>query len=276
MVVAVFFAGEPLVLAGAGDTLLVQLPGDAELARSVFKQGEDAPHHLRLRRVDDQAIVVLRVFAVAVAGEGSDELAPLLLGAEGAFDLLGDVPSVLGVEQVFQRHHHVVGAAGAVDVVRNGDEAHAVLRQPALQIAARFDVVAAKAGQILYQHAADAPAFHVPQHPLKGGALKIRTGIAVIGVAFHRGQIRVVFDILLQQLPLVADGIALHPVAVLTGQAAVQRGGQRSPLHTLPPFRGLPQPSSRLCVGADEFQNQRFRRLLAEKIAGNGERRLIG
>ena len=85
-----------------------------------------------------------------------------------------------------------------------------------------------------------------------------------------------IFDILLQQLSLVADGIALHPVAVLTGQAAVQRGGQRSLLHTLPPFRGLPQPSSRLCVGADEFQNQRFRCLLTEKIAGDGERRLIG
>ena len=40
MVVAVFFTGEPLVLAGAGDALLVQLPGDAELARSVFKQGK--------------------------------------------------------------------------------------------------------------------------------------------------------------------------------------------------------------------------------------------
>ena len=151
-----------------------------------------------------------------------------------------------------------------------------MLRQPTLQVAARFDVVAAKTGQILYQHAADAPAFHVPQHPLKGGALEIRAGIAVIGVAFRRGQIRVVFDVLLQQLPLVADGVALHPVAVLPGQAAVQRGGQRSLLHTLPPFRGLPQPSSRLCVGADEFQNQRFRCLLTEKIAGDDERRLIG
>ena len=85
-----------------------------------------------------------------------------------------------------------------------------------------------------------------------------------------------IFDVLLQQLPLVADGVALHPVAVLPGQAAVKRGGQRSLLHTLPPFRGLPQPSSRLCVGADEFQNQRFRCLLTEKIAGDGERRLIG
>ena len=57
-------------------------------------------------------------------------------------------------------------------MVRNGDEPHAVLRQPTLQIAAGLDVVTAEAGQILYQYAADTPAFNVPQHPLKGGALE--------------------------------------------------------------------------------------------------------
>ena len=88
VVVAVFFTGEPLVLAGAWDTLLVQLLGNADLTHSVFKQGEDAPHHLRRRRIDNKTVMVLRVLTVAVAGEGSDKLAPLLLGVEGAFDLL--------------------------------------------------------------------------------------------------------------------------------------------------------------------------------------------
>ena len=162
VVVAIFFSGEPLVLTGAGDSLLVQLLGNTDLAHSVFKQGEDAPYHLRRRRVDDQTVMILRVLAVPVAGEGPDELAPLLLGMEGAFDLPGDVLGILGVEQVLQRHHHVVGAAVAVDIVRNGDEPHAVLRQPALQIAACFYVVTAETGQILYQHTADAPTFHVP------------------------------------------------------------------------------------------------------------------
>ena len=58
--------------------------------------------------------------------------APLLLGVEGAFVLLGDVACILGVKQILQRHHHVVSAAGAVDVVCDGDEPHAMLRQPAL------------------------------------------------------------------------------------------------------------------------------------------------
>ena len=240
VVVAVFFAGEPFVLTGAGNAFFIQLLGNANLTHSIFKQGEDAPHHLRRRRVDDQTVMILRVLTVPVAGEGPDELAPLLLGVEGAFDLLGDVACILGVKQILQRHHHVVGAAVAVDIVRDSDEPRTVLRQPTLQIAACFDVVAAETGQILYQHAADAPAFHVPQHPLKGGALEIRAGIAVIGVAFRHGQLRMIFDIRLQQLPLVADGITLHPVAVLPGQAAVQRGGQWSLLHMLPPFRRLP------------------------------------
>ena len=67
--------------------------------------------------------------------------APLLLGVEGAFDLLGDVACILGVKQILQRHHHVVGAAVAVDIVCNGNKSHAVLRQPALQIATCFDVI---------------------------------------------------------------------------------------------------------------------------------------
>lgn len=77
-----------------------------------------------------------------------------------------------------------------------------------------------------YQHTADAPTFHVPQHPLKGGALEIRAGIAVVGIAFRHYQLRMIFDIRLQQLPLVADGITLHPVSVLPGQATVQRSRQ--------------------------------------------------
>ena len=103
VVVAVFLAGEPLVLAGAGDALLVQLLGNTDLAHSVFKQGEDAPHHLRRRRINDQTVVILRVLAIPVAGKSPDEFAPLLLGVERAFDLLGNVSGVLGVEQILQR-----------------------------------------------------------------------------------------------------------------------------------------------------------------------------
>ena len=146
VVVAVFFAGEPLVLTGAGDALLVQLLGNTDLTHSIFKQGEDAPYHLRRRRVDNQTVMVLRILTVAVAGEGPDKLSSLLLGVEGAFDLLGNVTGILGVEQVLQRHHHVVGAAGTVDIVCNGNKSHTVLRQPTLQIAACFDVITAETG----------------------------------------------------------------------------------------------------------------------------------
>ena len=113
---------------------------------SFCKKGKDAPHHLRRRRIDDQAVMILRVLTVPVAGKGPDKLAPLLLGVEGAFDLLGDVACILGVKQILQRHHHVVGAADTVDVVCDGDKPHTVLRQPTLQIASCFDVVTPKAG----------------------------------------------------------------------------------------------------------------------------------
>ena len=106
--------------------------------------------------------MVLRILTVAVAGECPDKLSSLLLGVEGTFDLLGNVTGILGVEQVLQRHHHVVGAAGTVDIVRDGDKPHAVLRQPTLQIAACFDVITAETGQVLYQHTADAPVPYVP------------------------------------------------------------------------------------------------------------------
>ena len=226
VVVAVFLAGEPLILAGAGDTLLVQMLGNTDFSHSIFKQGKDAPHHLRRRRIDNKTVMILRVLTVPIAGKGPDKLASLLLGVEGAFDLLRNVAGILGVKQILQRHHHVVGTADTVDVVRDGDKPHAALRQPAFQIAACLDVITPEAGQILYQHAADAPALYVPHHPLKGRALEIRTGIAIVGIALRHHQLGMTFDIRFQQLSLIADGIALHAVSVLPGQAAVQRGRQ--------------------------------------------------
>ncbi len=70
---------------------------------SFFKQGEDAPHHLRRRRIDNKTVMILQVLTVPVAGKGPDKLSSLLLGVEGAFDLLGDVACILGVEQILQR-----------------------------------------------------------------------------------------------------------------------------------------------------------------------------
>ena len=81
-----------------------------------------------------------------------------------------------------------------------------------------------------------------------------------------------IFDIRFQQLPLVSDGVTLHTVSVLPGQAAVQRGGQWSLLHKPLLSVNCPQPLSRLCVGADQFQQQCLRCLLAKEIPGDGDR----
>lgn len=81
--VAVFLPVQALVLTGAGDTLLIEQLGDRYFSHAVLKEGEDARHHGGGSGVHHQPVVVIRVLAVTVRGEGADELPLPLFGAEG-------------------------------------------------------------------------------------------------------------------------------------------------------------------------------------------------
>ena len=60
------------------DALLIEQLGDRYFSHAVLKEGEDARHHGGGSGVHHQPVVVIRVLAVTVRGEGADELPPCL------------------------------------------------------------------------------------------------------------------------------------------------------------------------------------------------------
>ena len=213
--VAVFLPVQALVLTGAGDTLLIEQLGDRYFSHAVLKEGEDARHHGGGSGVHHQPVVVIRVLAVTVRGEGADELPLPLFGAEGTPHFSGDVPGVLLVKDVFDRQQHVVRALLTVDPVVDGQKAYAVLRKPTLQIATHIDVVPAKPGEVLNHHTVDLPGFNIAQHPPETGTVEIGSRVPVIGIPSGWTQVRPPGQKVLQERALIGDAVALRLVPVL-------------------------------------------------------------
>ena len=178
---------------------------------------------------------VSRVFSVAVAGKGPYKFPLLLLGVDGRADLVRNVPGILGVEDIFHGQEHVVAPLPAVHVVVDGDETHAASGKDPLQVPPHLDVIPAESGQVLDQDAVDLSGLNVCLHLPEGGAVKVGPGIAVVLVEIQQMQLRVGLYVLLQQLTLVGDAVALRLVSILPGQAQIAR---RVPFpHDLPPIR---------------------------------------
>ena len=67
-------------------------------------------------------------------------------------------------------------------MVQNGNKADAKKRKDLLNISSRFDVVSAKAGKILYNHAVDLPRLDVLHEPGKIGTVERCSGITVVHI----------------------------------------------------------------------------------------------
>ena len=83
-----------LVGGRVGDALLIQPLCNAKHARSGEKPVENIAHNGGGRLVDQQAAVVIRVFAIAVGRERADEFALSALQIKRSADLVGDVAGV--------------------------------------------------------------------------------------------------------------------------------------------------------------------------------------
>ena len=221
--VVVAFPQNALVLAGAGNSLGVELLGDLDFPPPLFKEIKNPPHHLGSGGINDQMAVVSWVLLVAVAGEGPHKLAPLLLGVDGGAYLVRNVSGVLGIKDVFHGQEHVIAPLLAVHMVVDCDEPHALGGEDPLQVAAHLDVVPAKPGQVLYQNTVDLSSFNVRLHTPEGGAVKVGPGVSVVLIELDQIQLWMCRQVLLQQLALVGNAVAFRPVAVLSGQAQIAR-----------------------------------------------------
>ena len=221
--VVVALAQNALVLTGAGNSLGVELLGDLNFPPPLFKEIKNPPHHLGSGGINDQMAVVSWVLLVAVAGEGPHKLAPLLFGVDGGAHLVRNVPGVLGVEDVFHGQEHVIAPLLAVHMVVDRDEPHALGGEDPLQVAAHLDVVPSKPGQVLHQNTVDPSCLDVRLHTPEGGAVKVGPSVSVVLIEPDQIQLWMCRQVLLQQLSLVGNAVALRPVAVLPGETQIAR-----------------------------------------------------
>ena len=146
---AVVHALLPFVGGWIRDALFVQSLCDAEYARAGEKPVENIADNGGSRFVDQQAAVVVGVFAVAVGRERADKFALPALEIERSADFIGDIVRVLVIEDVAERHDQAVCRArvgNAVDVLAQRDEPHVQQRKRVLKVLADLDVVASQSG----------------------------------------------------------------------------------------------------------------------------------
>ena len=102
LAVVVTFPFQLLVLAGTGDTLPVQQLGNSDFPISLLVQIKNASDYISGERVDEQLIMILRVFPIAIRGKGPNELPLTLLGLHGAFNFVGNIPGILLVKHILK------------------------------------------------------------------------------------------------------------------------------------------------------------------------------
>ncbi len=228
----------PLVQGGVGDAHLVEPFRNADDAHALQEPLEDAADHFGGSRVHHQMVAVVRVLAVAVGGEGADELPLAPFPVQGGADLVGDIPAVLIVHHVFKGYEGVVDGGGvlhAVDVVHHGDKTDVEQGEDHLQILADQDVVPAQPGQVLDDDAVDCAAFDVVHHPLEIRAVEVRPGPAVVDIRARQADIAAAVHVFAGDILLCGDAVAFLFIAVLSGDTQISRrpplgGSRRDPL----------------------------------------------
>ena len=176
-------------------------------------------------RVDDELVLVLGAFGVAVGRVVAEKLAALPLHGKGAFDLHGELSDVVVVHNVGKRHKGAaigLRVAQAVDVVEYRDHADALLREVVLHELAELRVVSAQARIVLKDHAVDLARLDVRDHAPVRGALEVAAGIAVVGVDLDGGNdlalLLQMSDMVFYDFALVLDAVAFRFIPVLFAQ----------------------------------------------------------
>ena len=128
---------------GAGELLFLQPAPDIVRAVPLQRVPEYQPDNAGCFRVDQQVVLVLRVFPVSKRGDAAGKLAFLRFQQVGRMDFLGNVLAVHLVQDIFERRNVVVLPQGVYSVV-HGDIAHSVPWEKVLNEMPGLQVISAQ------------------------------------------------------------------------------------------------------------------------------------
>ncbi len=224
--IAVFGIGKTIIfLIGQGgeDAHFVQHGGDPQGACPVQAHTEDVPDNAGSIRVRYKQIFVFLGFHIAVNGKGSNKISITPLYIQRGTGLDGNVPAVGFVHNVLDGYGQIVTAAfmGGVDVIRDGNKADPISGEHPAQVASGFDVLPSQAGEVLYNDAVDLAIGDVLHHFLKRRTVKNNTAVTIVDFFGYDLDVRVSFNEVLNQLPLVGNAVALAGAIICVRQTNI-------------------------------------------------------
>jgi len=169
-----------------------------------------------------QVFVFLRLH-IAVSGKGSNKISVTALYIQRGTGLDGNIPAVGFVHNVFDGYGQIVTAAfmGGVDVIRDGNKADPISWEYPAQVASGFNVLSSQAGEVLYNDTVDLAIGDVLHHFLKRRTVKNDTAVTIVDFFGYDLDVRVSFNEVLNQLPLVGNAVALAGAIICVRQTNV-------------------------------------------------------
>ena len=110
---------------------------------------------------------------------------------------------------------------GGIEIVIDGDEANAVLREGEVSVQSGQCGVSAQSGKVFAEDNPHLAGFHLFQHTLKAGAVIIRAAETVIHEEYRIREM-MLFCILQKDGLLIFDGQGFAHPLVLLGQSAIE------------------------------------------------------
>ncbi len=190
--------------------LLVQSICNPVLAHAVDFHAEYILYHLSGICIDNKLVMIVRVFQIAIAGKGTNELPFFSLDLQMASDFDRQVSAIRVVDQVLERHHNVMCriCIQAVIVVVDSDKPDAQHGKQLFQVSPYLNIVPSESGQVFYDDTVDHALFHVLQHGLKCRTVKIGSRISIIFSNGYDLDFRPGFQIFQNQVFLIGDAVA--------------------------------------------------------------------
>ena len=157
---------------GDGDFFFHQPFGNPHAAQPVKGIVIDFADDRRCLRVKDKMPFVLRVTHQTKRRRPAAELSLPGAGSDARQHLLGNIPAVHIVQDILKGCDVHLLTGQAVHAVGDGDIAYIVFGEKDFDIAASFDIISTKSGQVFGDHAADLPRLNVNDHALEGRAVE--------------------------------------------------------------------------------------------------------
>lgn len=110
---------------------------------------------------------------------------------------------------------------GGVDVIRDGNKADPISWEYPAQVASGFNVLSSQAGEVLYNDTVDLAIGDVLHHFLKRRTVKNDTAVTIVDFFGYDLDVRVSFNEVLNQLPLVGNAVALAGAIICVRQTNV-------------------------------------------------------